>query len=105
MVGGADVPSYYRAARFWTDSRLGGCLGACGQDGGWRVNYWKSSATQFHPDASLKVDRELARGHRWTAGATPYLWIFADRDAKGWQEAARAARQAAFIGIGSSSGP
>ena len=80
VAGGVDVPDYYRDVQFWTDSKLGGCFGALGQSDGWLVNYWKSSATEFHPDARFQVERELQPGARWAANATPYLWIFAGRD-------------------------
>ena len=93
-TGGVNVPSYYRAAQFWTDAKLGGCFGAVGQSGGWRVSYWKSAATQFHPDARFEVEQELPPGARWTAEATPYLWIFAGRDAAQWRTVAGLARQA-----------
>ena len=94
VAGGADVPDYYRDAQFWTDSKLGGCFGALGQNDGWLVNYWKSSATEFHPDARFQVERELQPGARWAANATPYLWIFAGHDVAQWRKVADLARLA-----------
>ncbi len=95
VLGGAQVPNYYRAAQFWTDTKLGGCFGALGQSQGWQVTFWKSSATQFHPDARFSVEQNLRPGARWTAEAVPYLWIFAGRDAQRWRAVARLAELAA----------
>jgi hypothetical protein len=94
VPGGVDVPDYYRDAQFWTDSKLGGCFGALGQSDGWLVNYWKSSLTDFHPDARFPVERELQPGARWAANATPYLWIFAGHDVAQWRTVAGLARLA-----------
>jgi hypothetical protein len=98
-----DVPDYYRDAQFWTDSKLGGCFGALGQSDGWLVNYWKGSATEFHPDARFQVEHELQPGARWAANATPYLWIFAGRDVAQWRtvaDLARLARASLLISAG-----
>ncbi len=94
VVGGARVPNYYRAAQYWTDAKLGGCFGALGQSQGWQVTFWKSSPTQFHPDARFSVEQDLRPGARWTAESVPYLWVFAGRDAQSWREVARLAGQA-----------
>lgn len=94
VVGGRNVPNYYRAAHFWTDSKLGGCFGAVGQPGGWQVDFWKTTSADFHPDARFQVAQELAPGARWEAQDTPYLWIFAGRDAGYWQKVADLAQQA-----------
>jgi hypothetical protein len=94
ITGGVDVPNYYRSAPFWTDSKLGGCLGALGQSDGWMVNYWKGPAADFHPDARFPVEQELSPGARWSAVATPYLWIFAGHDAAQSRKVVGLARQA-----------
>ena len=94
VAGSSNVPGYYRAAQFWTDSKLGGCFGAVGQSDGWRVTYWKKDPAEFHPDARLTVEQELPPGARWTANDAPYLWIFAGRDAAQWRKVAGLAQQA-----------
>jgi hypothetical protein len=93
-AGGPDVPNYYRAAQFWTDSRLGGCFGAIGQPDGWNVTFWKGPSGSFHPDARIRIEQELRQGGRWTDDGVPWLWLFASRDANGWRDIARLARQA-----------
>lgn len=94
VAGSINAPNYYRAAQFWTDSKLGGCFGAVGQSDGWRVGYWKNAPSEFHPDARLAVEQELPPGARWTANDAPYLWIFAGRDAAHWRKVAGLAQQA-----------
>ena len=94
VAGGAGVPDYYRAAQFWTDAKLGGCFGALDASGGWLVNYWKGVAADFHPDARFLVEQTLPPGARWAADDTPYLWIFAARDAAQWRTVADLARRA-----------
>jgi hypothetical protein len=94
VAGGSGVPDYYRAAQFWTDSKLGGCFGALDPSGGWSVTYWKGSAADFHPDARFPVEQVLPPGARWAADGTPYLWIFAAHDAAQWRTVADLARQA-----------
>lgn len=94
VVGGAAVPDYYRHAQFWTHSKLGGCFGALDPSGSWSVDYWKGPAADFHPDARFPVGQALPPGARWAADATPYLWIFASRDATQWRIVADLARQA-----------
>jgi hypothetical protein len=94
VVGGVKVPNYYRDSQFWTDAKLGGCFGALGESGSWRVNFWKSSATDFHPDARFEMEQELQPGAHWTTENIPFLWIFAGRDAAQWRKIADLARQA-----------
>jgi len=94
VAGGEGVPEYYRAAQFWTNTKLGGCFGALDPSGGWLVNYWKGSAAEFHPDARFPVEQALRPGARWAADDTPYLWIFAGHDAGQWRTVAGLARQA-----------
>jgi hypothetical protein len=94
VVGGAAVPDYYRHAQFWTHSKRGGCFGALDPSGGWLVDYWKGPAGDFHPDARFPVGQALPPNARWAADETPYLWIFASRDATQWRTVADLARQA-----------
>lgn len=94
VAGGVEVPDYYREAQFWTDAKLGGCFGALDPSGGWLVSYWKGSTADFHPDARFPVEQALQSGARWAADDTPYLWIFAGRDAAQWRTVAALARQA-----------
>ena len=93
LVGGANVPSYYRAAQFVTDSKLGGCFGAVSQPDGWRVSFWKDAS--IHPDVLRKVERNLRAGDRLEFTGMPYVWIYALRDAGGWRDVARRNQQAA----------
>lgn len=92
-VGGPKVPNYYRSAQFCTDGKLGGCFGALGQPNGWQVMFWKDDGGQIHPDTRWKVEKDLQPGQRWTANAVSCLWVFALRDAAGWQDVARRCRQ------------
>ena len=93
IIGGSNMPNYYRAAQFLTDSKLGGCFGAIGQPDGWRVMFWKD--TGIHPDVMWKTDRELRAGDRHEFSGMPYAWIYVLRDAKGWRDIARRSQQAA----------
>jgi len=93
VVGGVNVPNYYRSAQFVTDGKLGGCFGAVSQSDGWRVLFWKDNS--IHPDVYRKVDRELRAGQRHECGDMPYVWIYALRDANGWRDVARCSQQAA----------
>jgi hypothetical protein len=94
VVGGANVPNYYRPAQFCTNSKLGGCFGALGQHDGWETSFWKDPGGQIHPDTRYKVEVKLRSGDRWAADGVPYLWVFALRNADGWQNVAGRRRQA-----------
>ncbi|HUC85393.1 MAG TPA: hypothetical protein VL970_09395, partial [Candidatus Acidoferrales bacterium] len=103
VAGHADVPEYYCDAQYWTDGKRGGCFGAVDRTGGWRVNFWKGSASDFHPDARFPLEQELSPGKRITADAVPYLWIFANRDVAHWRTVARLGQQTAnsiLVGTG-----
>ncbi len=93
VVGGANVPNYYRASQFITDSKLGGCFGAIGQPDGWRVSFWKD--TSIHPDVFWKMEYALRAGERHEFNGMPYVWIYALRDVNGWRDIARRNQQAA----------
>lgn len=86
IVGGPDVPNYYRRSHFITDAKLGGRFGAQGQPNGWQVTFWKDPGGSIHPDARFRIDRELKPGERWTAENVPSLPVFASARRDAWQQ-------------------
>jgi len=97
IVGGPNVPMYYRSAQFCTDKKLGGCFGALGQLGGWKTAYYQEPNGAIHPDSSFAVEREFKPHERWTPNNVPYLWIFAASTTDTWREVARLQRQSQLL--------
>ncbi len=93
IVGGPDVPNYYRRAQFFTDRKLGGCFGAISQSDDWHIQFWRDSS--IHPDIYWKVDREMQKGQRYECDDIPYVSIYAQSDLTGWNDIARRNQQAA----------
>jgi hypothetical protein len=86
VVGGPQVPGYYRRAQFITDSEFGGCFGALGQLGAWQVTFWTNPQGGIHPDSRFTVDQLMSPAKRWEAGFMPYLWVYASSRHDAWKE-------------------
>lgn len=93
MVGGPDVPSYYRRAQFITDRRLGGCFGALSQSAGWQVTFWTNPQGGIHPDSRLAVDQAMSPGKRWHAEHVPFLWVYGSSRTEAWKQFSELSQQ------------
>lgn len=93
IVGGPDVPGYYRRAQFITDSKLGGCFGTLAQSPDWQVMFWMDPQGGIHPDSRLAVDLEIGPGRRWQPDPVPFLWVFASNQPEAWKTFSQLSQQ------------
>ena len=99
IVGGPEVPGYYRPAQFITDSKLGGCFGSLGQAPGWQVMFWTNPQGGIHPDSRFAVSQEMHSGKRWQAERVPFLWVYGSNRTKAWKEFSRLNQQSRNVVI------
>ena len=99
IVGGPEVPGYYRPAQFITDSKLGGCFGSLGQAPGWQVIFWTNPQGGIHPDSRFAVSQEMHSGKRWQAERVPFLWVYGSNRTKAWKEFSRLNQQSRNVVI------
>ncbi len=93
IVGGPDVPAYYRRAQFITDSKLGGCFGSLAQSAGWQVMFWTNPQGGIHPDSRFAVGQEMQSGGRWQANGVPFLWVYGSSQAEAWKQFSKLSRE------------
>ncbi len=93
IVGGPDVPSYYRRAQFITDSKLGGCFGSLAQSAEWQVTFWTNPQGGIHPDSRFAVDQEMQSGHRWQANGVSFLWVYGSSQVVAWKQFSKLSQQ------------
>jgi hypothetical protein len=95
IVGGPQVPGYYRRAHFITDTNLGGCFGALGQISAWQVTFWTNPQGGIHPDSRFAVNRQMLPATRWNADNVPFLWVYASSRNDAWKKFADLHQQSA----------
>jgi hypothetical protein len=78
VVGGPDVPNYYRRdqAVMWSDPRAGLHYGILAERrGDFLMHFWKDNGGGQHADVRREVKRRLEPGARW-AEPQPVAWVF-----------------------------
>jgi hypothetical protein len=99
IVGGPEVPGYYRPAQFITDRNLGGCFGSLSQSLGWQVTFWTNPQGGIHPDSRFAVSQEMHSGKRWQADRVPFLWVYGSSQTEAWKEFSRLSQQSKEVVI------
>lgn len=107
-VGGpGGVPNYYLTSACWTDTVLGGWLGAAPLDPStFDTSFWKGPSKEgdFHADFRRKVDVTIEPGEAWEADDEPWAAVygFGASEPDGWRGMAgpNAAWKSALRGLG-----
>lgn len=92
VVGGADVPNYYRRDSFvmWSDPKAQLHYGVCvGRKGDFDMVFWKDAAGNQHADVRRAVGLRLNPGQTYST-PQPVACVFAARgkpDERPWREA------------------